>query len=61
MTRRLWLSALLSLVFASLLTPALDADGGKAKNVIYQARVPARAEPSSRTDSRVTISCLLLG
>ncbi len=47
MTRRLWLSAPLSLVFASLLAPALDADGGKAKNVIYEARVPAQTGTGS--------------
>jgi len=47
MTRRLWFSAPLSLVFASLLAPALDADGGKAKNVIYEARVPAQTGTGS--------------
>jgi len=47
MTRRLWLSVPLSLVFATLLAPALDADGGKAKNVIYEARVPAQTGTGS--------------
>jgi hypothetical protein len=47
MTRRLWLSTPLSLVFACLLAQALDADGGKAKNVIYEARVPAQTGTGS--------------
>ena len=40
MTRDLLRSIALSLALAGTVAPALDADGGKAKNVIYEARVP---------------------
>jgi hypothetical protein len=42
MTTDLRRSIALSLALAGTITPALDADGGKAKNVIYEARVPAQ-------------------
>ena len=42
MDRRLLGATALSLALAGIEAPALDADGGKAKNVIYEARVPAQ-------------------
>ena len=42
MAKRLLLSIGLSLALLRMLAPVLAADGGKAKNVVYETRVPAQ-------------------